>query len=470
MKRAALILAAALGILVAALAAWASRGEDDGVDEPRPAGRPAVTAEAVEIAVTRDALVAHLRELQAIADRNAGTRETGSPGFDESVDYVVRKLREAGYEPELHRFRLPASRDVRPPLLVRTAPTPATYRAGRDFLTLEYSGSGDVTAAVEAVDAAGSTSGCEPDDFVGFSQGGVALVRRGGCFFYQKVANAEQAGAAAVLLFNEGGPGRERPVTATLLEPGTRIPVLGVASALGEELSATQGARVHVAAEVDNSERETANVIAELPGSGNAGVVLLGAHLDSVGAGPGINDNGSGVATVLEAAVRLKRLGARPERGIRFAFWAGEELGLHGSGEYVEELGSRLEEEVDLVLNFDMVGSPNFARLVYDADPEIAEAFRDWFDAHGLALQDVALEGRSDHAPFAERGIPVGGLFTGADERKTAEEASVFGGRAGEPHDRCYHQACDTLANVDTVILAQMADAAAAVALALANP
>ncbi|HEX2044455.1 MAG TPA: M20/M25/M40 family metallo-hydrolase, partial [Gaiellaceae bacterium] len=431
MQRAALIVAAALGIVVAALAAWASRGAGDGGEEPRAAGRSDVTAGAVERAVTREALVGHLRELQAIADRNGSTRETGSPGYDESVDYVVGALSDAGYELEIHRFRLPTSRDVRPPVLERAGPTPATYRAGLDYLTLEYSGSGDVTAPVEAVDVEGTTSGCEPDDFAGFSEGAVALVRRGGCFFFQKVANAEQAGAAAVLVYNDGGPGRETPVTATLLEPGTRIPVLGLASAVGEDLAATPGARVHVAAEVDNSERETANVIAELPGRSDAGVVLAGAHLDSVGAGPGINDNGSGVAAVLEAAVQLRRLGARPERGIRFAFWAGEELGLHGSSEYAEELGSRLEDEVALVLNFDMVGSPNFARLVYDADPEIADAFRRWFDTHGLAAAEVALEGRSDHAPFAERGIPVGGLFTGADEPKTAAEARLFGGRAG---------------------------------------
>jgi Zn-dependent M28 family amino/carboxypeptidase len=222
-----------------------------------------------------------------------------------------------------------------------------------------------------------------------------------------------------------------------------------------------------VSVAVDNTEQETANVIADLPGGSGGGVVLLGAHLDSVAAGPGINDNGSGVAALLETAVQARRLGVRPETGIRFGFWSAEELGLHGSRAYAESLDD--PDEIAAVLNLDMVGSPNFARLVYEGDGEIESSFRDWFDARGLAVDEVALEGRSDHAPFAALGIPTGGLFTGADEPKTAEAERLFGGEGGEPHDACYHQACDTLANVDLRVLEQMADAAAAVALELAG-
>lgn len=469
MKRALLILAAALGIVVAALAAWAPRGGDDG--SPSVAGaREAVSPAALERAVTTEALIRHLRELEAIAERHGGTREAGSRGYDASVDYVVRTLRDAGYKPELHRFRLPVSRERVPSTIERVDPSPSALTPAEDFLTLEYSGSGDVTAPLEAVDTGSSTSGCEARDFEGFPDGAVALLRRGGCFFFEKVGNAEQAGASAVLVFNDGGPGHEAPLSATLLEPGVRVPVLGLANDVGEELAAAAGITVHVSASVDNAERETTNVLADLPGTAAGGVVLVGAHLDSVGAGPGINDNGSGSAAILETAVQLKNLDARPARGIRFAFWAGEELGLHGSRRYVEHLGSKIREEIALVLNFDMIASPNFARLVYDADPEITDAFGKWFDAHDLESVDVVLDGRSDHAPFAERGIPVGGLFTGADEPKTPEEEELFGGRAGEPHDACYHQACDTLVNIDRTALGQMADAAAAVALQLAGP
>jgi Peptidase family M28/PA domain len=460
-RRLVLVLAALLGLFAAAVAAWSARSDEDA---PEPSAA-AVTPERLARAVTESGLIRHLQELQAVADANGGTREAGTPGFEGSVDYVVRALRKAGYEPELQRFSVRVSRELRPPRLEVLAPRSLRPEGG--YVTLEYSGSGDVTAEVAPVDAAGESSGCERSDFDGFPGGAIALLRRGGCFFFVKAENAEAAGAAAALVFNEGGPGREEPLSATLGRPGIEIPVLGLSHALGEDLARTPGARARVSVAVENAERETANVVAELPGRSDGGVVLLGAHLDSVGAGPGINDNGSGVATVLETAVQARRQGVRPEAGIRFGFWSAEELGLHGSQTYAESLYE--PDDVAAVLNFDMVGSPNFARLVYDGDGEIEDAFRRWFDARDLAVDDVELSGRSDHAPFEALGIPTGGLFTGADEPKTANAASLFGGEAGEAHDACYHQACDTLENVDRRVLEQMADAAAAVALELAG-
>jgi Zn-dependent M28 family amino/carboxypeptidase len=203
--------------------------------------------------------------------------------------------------------------------------------------------------------------------------------------------------------------------------------------------------------------------------------VLLGAHLDSVASGPGINDNGSGSALVLEVARQARRLGLRPARGLRFAFWGGEELGLLGSRAYVEALSGRQRELLVGVLNFDMVGSRNFGRFVYDGDREapgsarIERLFRAYFAAHRQPVEQLSLEGTSDHAPFADAGVAVGGLFTGADERKGAGLARRFGGAAGRPYDSCYHQACDTLSTVDVRILGQMADAGAVVALRLAS-
>jgi Zn-dependent M28 family amino/carboxypeptidase len=461
-RRFVLLLVAALGLLAAAVAAWSARSGDDA---PAPASAT-VTPERLAEAVTESGLVGHLRELQAVADAAGGTREVGTPGFQGSVDYVVRELRQAGYEPELRHFSVQASRELRPPRLEILAP--GSLRPDGDYLTLEYSGSGSATATVVPVDAEGESSGCDRSDFDGFPQGAIALLRRGGCFFVVKAENAEAAGAAAALVFNDGGPGREDPLSATLGSPGIEIPVLGLSHSLGEDLARTPGARARVSVAVDNTEQETANVVADLPGCSGEGVVLLGAHLDSVAAGPGINDNGSGVAALLETAVQARRLGVRPETGIRFGFWSAEELGLHGSRAYAESLDD--PDEIAVVLNLDMVGSPNFARLVYDGDGEIEASFRDWFDARGLAVDEAALEGRSDHAPFEALGIPTGGLFTGADEPKTAEAERRFGGEGGEPHDPCYHQACDTLANVDTRVLEEMADAAAAVALELAGP
>jgi len=206
-------------------------------------------------------------------------------------------------------------------------------------------------------------------------------------------------------------------------------------------------------------------VIADLPGR-KKGVVLLGAHLDSVANGPGINDNGSGSALILEVARQARRLHVRSKHGLRFAWWGAEELGLIGSTAYVQGLSSTQRARILDVLNLDMVGSPNFGRIVYTADDapqgsaRIEAAFRTYFAARKLPVEEESLGGASDHASFAAAGIPVGGLFTGADGRKSAEEAAAFGGRDDQPYDPCYHRACDRLANVSNAALERIVRAA----------
>ena len=198
---------------------------------------------------------------------------------------------------------------------------------------MRYSGGGTVSAHIAPVEPDSPSSGCERSQFAGFPRGAVALLRRGTCFMFLKARNAKAAGAAAVLIANEGGPGRTAPILGTLVRPGIGIPVLGISSALGSELarSAQAGAvRVRIALTVVTRRARSVNVIADLPGR-RGGAVLLGAHLDSVANGPGINDNGSGSALVLEIARQARRLGVRPASGLRFAFWGAEELGLVGS-------------------------------------------------------------------------------------------------------------------------------------------
>jgi hypothetical protein len=432
-----------------------------------------VTPDALARAVTPQNLRAHLVAFAAIGRRNGGTREVGTSGYQASVAYVAGKLRAAGYQPRLRSFRFTRFRETRVPQFERLAPGAETYRRGRDFVTMRYSGGGTVTARVVPVAFDSASSGCESSDFGGFPRGAVALVRRGECFLFLKGRNAKAAGASAVLIANDGQPGRTAPVLGTLVQPGIGIPVLGISSSLGGEL-ARGGVRARIVVSVSNRSARAVNVIADLPGRTNE-VVLLGAHLDSVAAGPGLNDNGSGTALVLEVARQAHRLGAKPLRGLRFAFWGAEELGLVGSSAYVQGLSEAERERIAGVLNFDMVASRNFGRFVYDGDTQppgstrIEQLFRDYFAAHGQPVEDISLGGASDHAPFAEAGIPVGGLFTGADSVKSSAEARRFGGRAGRPYDACYHQSCDTLANINLAALSQMADAGAVVALRLAG-
>ncbi len=222
--------------------------------------------------------------------------------------------------------------------------------------------------------------------------------------------------------------------------------------------------------------RETYNILAETK-SGNAdNVVMAGAHLDSVAAGPGINDNGSGSATVLEVAEQMAKV--KPVNKVRFAWWGAEELGLLGSEHYVASLSEEERARIGLYLNFDMVGSPNYVRFVYDGDnsrygqdegaatgPEgsgqIEDLFHDYFASVGLETEETPFSGRSDYGPFVEVGIPSGGLFTGAEGIKNAEQARIFGGEAGVAYDKCYHQACDDITNVNRKAVDEMSDAVA---------
>jgi hypothetical protein len=434
-------------------------------------------------AASRAQLRTDLAALERIADRNGGNRATGTAGYRASVDYVVRELRAAGYQPRHARFTVRLFRELAPPVLRRVGRSPRRFRPGRDVLTLSYSGSRAVTAAIQPVDLDlppgrpnSSSSGCERSDFRGFRRARIALLQRGRCFFSIKARNAQSAGARAVLIFNEGQPGRRAALEATLGErPGIRIPVLGLSYAAGRELALAARRRpliVRAVVRARTARAATANVLAELAGAQPERVVMLGAHLDSVRAGPGINDNGSGTALVLHVARVLRRARIRTDATVRFAFWGGEELGLLGSARYVDDLGAAERARIDAYLNFDMVASPNYARLVYrgrGVPGRVERAFRDAFRRRRMQVSGVGLGGASDHAPFARAGISVGGLFTGASGLKTPSEARLFGGRARRPYDGCYHRACDRLRNVDLRVLEQMTNAALAATLALAR-
>ena len=219
--------------------------------------------------------------------------------------------------------------------------------------------------------------------------------------------------------------------------------------------------------------RTTVNLIADRPGGDERAVLLTGAHLDSVSEGPGINDNGSGAAAVLEIALAVARTGHQPRRHLRFAWWGGEELGLLGSSAYVAGLPERERTSIAGYLNVDMVGSPNAGYFVYDGDDSdkagagagppgsagIEQALVTAFGELGVPTEGTDFSGRSDYGPFVQVGIPAGGTFTGAEGLKTAEQARTWGGKAGAPYDPCYHRTCDTTANVDPRALDRNADA-----------
>jgi Zn-dependent M28 family amino/carboxypeptidase len=421
-------------------------------------------------AVTTLGVLRHLGAFQYIAGRYADTRASGTPGFDKSADYVAWTMKLAGYQVTRQEFDFVFCEEGGSSF-AQTAPTPTTYTDPQTYELMICSGSGDVTAAVVPIDLAlepprASTSGCESTDFDGVDVGGkVALLQRGTCNFSVKALNAIDAGAVGVIIMNQGNGTPEANPDRFLQYNGNlgteiSVPVVAVSYALGEQFAATAGLTVHMTADTVSEIRTTENVIAETRGGNADNVVMVGSHLDSVPAGPGINDNGSGSAALLEVAWQMRKV--KPTNKVRFAWWGAEEGGSIGSTDYVNGLTEEQAAKIKLYLNFDMIASPNYTLGIYDGDnsdgvgagpgpagsAEIEKAFEAFFAGRRAPTKGTDFSGRSDYAPFIAVGIPAGGLFTGAEVPKTAEEVAIWGGVAGAQLDPCYHAACDSFSPV----------------------
>ena len=458
------------------------------IGTPAIAAIPADTT-ALTDAITQDDLKTHLLALQAIADANGGTRAAGTSGYAASVDYVEGMLQGAGYTMTRQAFTYEL-KSYEGSQLERLSDPADSFVLYEDYYPMDFTVDGAAEAHVTAVDInlggdRASTSGCEAADFAGFPAGDIALIQRGSCDFRVKALNAQVAGAGAVIIFNQGNdiPGDDRfgTVFGTLGSEGVAIPVVGATYDLGAEAAGIPNLRMRVVVESEVDEIATENLIADSPGGRTDRTVLLGAHLDSVPEGPGINDNGTGTAALLEIALQMSDLGLSTRNHVRFAFWGGEEDGLLGSSHYVAQLTKAQKKQIAVNLNFDMLGSPNPVTFIYDGDGDafgatgpngsdiIEGVFEDYFAAQGAPFEATEFDGRSDYFAFINAGIPAGGLFSGAEGIKTAEQAALFGGTAGAAYDPCYHQACDTINNVDLPGFEAMADAAAHATLTFAQ-
>ena len=425
------------------------------------AGKPAREfGEALRHRVTTDSMVGHLKALQAIADDHDGTRAVGTPGYDASVDYVAGLLRDKGFDVATPEFQTRVFETEKPELTVGGAVV--------DARALEYSaGTPGVSGPLVAAPA-DETPGCAPADYDGLPvKGAVVLVDRGSCPFSEKQAIATKLGAIGMIVANNID---EDKMGGTLGDNTTvTIPVISVTKADGARLRAAPGsATIKLAASTKTINAR--NVIATTKTGSERDVVMAGAHLDSVPAGPGINDNGSGVAAVLETALQL---GSSPDvkHAVRFGFWGAEEIGLVGSKKYIESLNVDQLKDIALYLNFDMIGSPNPGYFTYDGNqstaleggqspprvpegsPGIERTFVEYLRSAGKTAEDTSFDGRSDYDGFTMAGIPSGGLFTGAEENMTSAQATLWGGIPDAPFDPNYHQATDTLDHVDRTAL-----------------
>jgi Zn-dependent M28 family amino/carboxypeptidase len=407
-------------------------------------------------------MMAHLKKLQEIANANDGNRAIGTSGYDASVDYVANTLRDKGFDVQTPEFEVHLPFADEPTLTVggdKVAAKPLEFTKG----TPPEGVSGPLVAArVE------DTPGCTASDYDGLAvAGAVVLVDRGKCPFGDKQAVAAERGAVALVVANNED---DAEMGGTLGEhTDVKIPVVSVTKATGARLRAQPGSTtLKLNAGVRNE--RTRNVIAQTKTGSTANVVMVGAHLDSVPGGPGINDNGSGVAAVLETALQL---GPSPQvtNAVRFGFWGAEELGLLGSNNYLQSLNVEALKDIALYLNFDMLGSPNPGYFTYDGDQSTAPKDGDrvprvpegsagiermlaaFLNGVGKAPEDTSFDGRSDYDGFTHSGIPAGGLFSGAEDKKSVTQAERWGGQANEPFDPNYHKATDTLDHVDRTAL-----------------
>ncbi|MHA6792806.1 M28 family peptidase [Pseudonocardia bannensis] len=403
--------------------------------------------------------IPHLEALQRLADENGGNRASPGPGYDASVDYLAGVLRDAGYEVSTPTY--PVSAFQVDQLQLTVAGSEVAARA------VEFS----PATPPEGVSASLSVltpdrgAGCDAADFTGVAAGSAVLLQRGRCSFSRKTRLAAEAGAAAVLFVNDPG----RPPAMFDAENGGPLPAVGLTAAEGAALAAQPGAPVTLRLAGEIRRIEVRNLIAQTRTGSRERVVMAGAHLDSVAAGPGINDNGTGAAALLEIA---QRLGGSPAVGnaVRFAWWGSEEAALDGSTHYVETLSRDDRERIALYLNLDMLASPNAGYFVQggrgsgsgpDGSAVVARAVADRLAATGVEAEIIGFDGSSDYDAFVQAGIPSGGVLSGDAEQKTAEQAARWGGRAGKPFDPCYHQACDRFDTLDRTALDRFTDAVA---------
>lgn len=423
-------------------------------------------------------LMGHLFELQNFATANGNTRAVDTPGYNASVNYVVQMIQNnTNYNVVVQPFFVEMFVVVQPPKLSQASPEIINYAQGKDFNSMGgFSGLVSLNSTAVSVVA---ELGCFPGDYQNVIPQSIAIVSRGNCTFNHKILLAQAANASALLIYNQGDaptPDRTDVFTGDAGQ-GVTIPVFALSYPLGSALIEIEGLTLNLYMNTKAYNATTYNVIADTLDGDQSSTIVIGSHLDSVPAGPGINDNGSGSSTNLELAIQLFQFltqsSSKLVNRVRFAWWGAEERGLLGSTYYVKNLNSSELSKIAMNINLDMVGSPNYYRAIYNGSSAADISIRNGSTAIQYQFQNgfeyllelsydlSAFNGRSDYGPFIENGIPAGGLFTGAEVMKSVQQRTRYGGVANTPFDPCYHQSCDTVENINELVLLENAKNAA---------
>ncbi|KAH7038056.1 aminopeptidase Y [Microdochium trichocladiopsis] len=426
---------------------------------------PAIDLAQLQNAVKLEALLAKAQRLQDIAYATEGrNRQYLSPGFANTISWIKDTIEATapGYykiEVQPTTFQVPSADN---PFTVGGT----TYNA-QGFETDEGIPVGSWTGVpVVAV----ANLGCEATDFPD-ATGAIAVILRGTCNFSVKSSLAAAAGAVAVIIIDYETS--TEPISGDLGPPEGLVPTAAILYQDGQAVLSLIESTPDVTADLSITVTETQSeqLIATTKCGDQNNILMLGGHADSVTAGPGINDNGSGSVGILEIALQLSKF--EPANAVRFAWWSGEEYGLLGSYYYANNLTPEEAAKIRLYLNFDMIASPNYITGIYDGDgsafnltgpagsAEAEKLFEDYFTSQSLPFQPTEFSGRSDYAGFIDIGIPAGGLFSGAEVLKTEEEAALYGGAAGVAYDENYHEAGDDFDNLNHECFIQMSRAIA---------
>jgi len=459
------------------------------------------------------ALWRHLVNLQKIADENPGTkghgnRDTGTSGYRASVKYVASLMQQAGYRVHIQSYQWKRSRTIGAP---QFAIDGHAYQEAKDWFVAGLSGSGAIEAKIAAPHDGNrifqSETGCAFAAFRGFRRGDIALLRRGACDFDTQVANAERAGASAVILYND----RPAPDARSSyrkhadgkafhaeLSQEAHIPVVGAVSyTLGASLAAqflsdrAPAANIGIRTEIKSD--TDYNVIADSPFGDANHTVVVDAHLDSI-YGAGILDNGSGSATILEIALNLANTPTKNR--LRYIWFGGEELGLLGSRHYTHNLSGEALKKIAFDIDVDVTATPNYAVLIADPghathrdkfppnvipDSQIGNrAFSRYFRTIGIPAR-IASFGNdgTDSLAFSLAGVPNTGILTQQNCCKHDWEVRLWGGFTGNfegnipgRNGGCVdwpRRWCDDLSNNNRAVLGFVSKAVADVVFQFAN-
>lgn len=399
----------------------------------------AATASPVITSNKVDIVLQHIQKLQEIADTNGGNREAGSSGHAESVQYFSEQLRNAGLNVWIEKFEFLYSKPEHAQLV---------HNGGMlDLVPAVFSPStpGPINASPHFI----SGDGCDKQQYFNVPRGSIVIIKESThCTTQHQHRLASESGARTAIIASH----TETPLYMWLEGAGHRdIPLVGISQPTYVKINSDPSILILDVLMV-TGRRWSMNLIAENSGTSDAPAVEVGAHLDSVPQGPGINDNATSAVLLLDHAT--SNANQPNARTYRYMFWSGEEFAFSGSRSYLQTVTK--PDRIYAYVNLEMQTSPN-SGYFYTRDPNgrdvsqrISNSIIEAYQQLGIeAYTDTNTIPRSDDSSYKDAGIPTGGLWGGSFEIKTREQAIKWGGQAGYPFDGCYHRPCDNYGRLD---------------------